>query len=319
MQERLKILELLAEGKLTAEQADLLLEALEEKSQPKGDGKAAWDRAAAELKSFGAQLSSVLTQSVSEIRRGLETNLTNLSFGDTLAVTYEHEFANDVERIRIESANGRIRVEQWSQPYIRMYVQADVRTDEQDKAKEILEQAVQTTVIGNDASVRLLNRWDGAKIYGGRIDLYVPEGLDRLALHTKNGAIFIDHVNANNILLETINGQIHVHHVNAQSLRTTTQNGGIQLHHAIQANSQEIYAESKNGAIALRGLPSDVLLRGQAKSLMGIVQVSNPAYEVHYEQDRKNICTFESDPQTESEASPISVYLESKNGKISVQ
>lgn len=320
MQERIKILDLVAQGKLSAEQADLLLDALESQTQPKVDGKAAWDRATAEIKSFGSQMSSVLAQSMTELRRGLETNLTNLSFGDHIAISLEREFAEETRSIRLDSVNGRIRVERWSRPYVRMYVQADVRAEDQDKAREVLEQAVQVTETDDQASIRVLNRWDGARVHGGRIDLYIPESLTELSLQTRNGAIFVDHATVDLLKLETLNGQIHLEHITAHELHASTQNGSIQLNDSIQDITQEVYAESKNGSVTVRGLPTTIPVRGQAKSLAGVVQVSHPAFIAQYENNhRKNACTFELKDALEEVDKNISVYLETKNGKISVQ
>ncbi|GMA59893.1 DUF4097 family beta strand repeat-containing protein [Alicyclobacillus fastidiosus] len=320
MQERLKILELVAEGKLTAEQADLLLEALTDKSKGKADGKTAWDKAANDLKGIGSQLSSVIAQSMTELRRGLETNLSNLSFGDHIAASVEREFSADMKALRVETTNGRIRVERCSGPHIRMYVQADVRVDEQDKAKELLEQAIQVTETGQEVDLRFLQRVDGARVAGGRIDLYVPDHLQNLVVHTRNGDIFVHRATVQTLELDSTNGQIHVHHARAEVVRATSQNGLIQLHDALQTSTSELYAESKNGTIQLRGLPSDRALRGKALSSVGTVQVSHPELDVVYDSEhRPNSCTFRLKEEPEETSSFISVYLETKSGKISVQ
>lgn len=320
MHERLKILELVAEGKLTAEQADLLLEALTDKTKGKSDAKATWDKAAGDLKGIGSQLSSVIAQSMTELRRGLETNLSNLSFGDHIAASVERAFSPDMKALRVETTTGRIRVERWSGPHIRMYVQADVRADEQDKARELLEQAIQVTELGQEVDLRFLHRVDGARVAGGRIDLYVPDHLQHLVIHSRNGDIFVHRAEVQTLELDTTNGQIHVHHAKAEVVRATSQNGSIQLHDAVQTSTNELYAESKNGTIQLRGLQSDRAVRGKALSGGGTVQVTHPDLDVVYDSEhRPNSCTFRLKQEPEETSSFISVYLETKNGRISVQ
>ncbi|MFD1677712.1 DUF4097 family beta strand repeat-containing protein [Alicyclobacillus fodiniaquatilis] len=320
MHERRKILELVAQGKLTPEQAELLLEALQDNAPPKTDSKIAWDKATAELKTLGSQMSSVVAQSMSELRRGLETNLNNLSFREHIAASYEHEFAPTVQSLRIESQNGRIRVQQWTQPHIRIYVQADVRADEQNRAKDILTQAVQISDTDHDANIRFLDRWEGTRIHGGRIDVYMPEQIENLELETKNGSIFIDHTRADSIELDTLNGTIHIQAAHARTLRTKTQNGEIHLYDTIADFTQQLHAESKNGAIKLRGLPTFTAVHGQAKTSIGTVHVKHAGYTAYYEQEhRKNACTFKPNDDTLFSEPVTSVYLETRNGNITVQ
>lgn len=320
MEERRKILELIAEGKLTAEQADLLLEALENKGNEKVDGKAAWDRATAEMKTFGSQMSSAIAQGMSELRRGIEMNLSNMQFGDFIATSFEHEFPEHVRSLRVESVNGRIRVERWSQPNIRIYVQADVRMDEQVQAKDLLDRAVQTTVLGDEATVELLTRVEGARVNGARIDVYIPNSLDTITLKTRNGAIFIDHVEAIHTTLETMNGQIRAEHVKAKHVRMTTLNGGVNLVDVLTDETKELYVASRNGAISLRGIPTSAAIQGQAKTVNGMVQITNPSLSTTYESEtRRNQCLFERSSEDEDSSQEMTVYLETKNGKISVQ
>lgn len=320
MEERRKILELIAEGKLTAEQADLLLDALEQQGREKPDGKVAWDKATAEMKTFGSQMSSVIAQGMSDLRRGIETNLVNMQFGDFIATSFEQEFPEHIRSLHVESVNGKIRVERWTQPNIRMYVQADVRMDEQMQAKELLEKAVRTNVTGEQVAVELLSRVEGARVNGVRIDLYIPDSLQSLSLKTRNGAIFIDHVEAVHATMETVNGQIRADHVRAKHLRLMTQNGAINLVDVLSDDTDELYAESRNGAILLRGIPSKSAIQGQAKTVNGNVHIAHPSLTTTYETEtRRNQCTFERSAVDTDITQEISVYLETKNGKISVQ
>ncbi|GEO26883.1 hypothetical protein AAC03nite_26680 [Alicyclobacillus acidoterrestris] len=320
MQERLKILELVAEGKLTVEQADLLLDALQEKSKDKSESKASWDKATNDLKSIGSQLSSVIAQSMTELRRGLETNLANLSFGDHIATAVEREFATDIQALRVNASNGRVRVERWSAPYIRLYIQADVRADEQDKAKELLEQAMVISETEHQVDLRLLHRVDGARVGGIRIDVYVPETLDNITVETRNGDIFINRACATTINVESTNGQIHIHHGEADILRSTTQNGSIVLHDSLSVRTKEVYAESRNGSIQVRGIPGDTPVRGKAITAAGTIQISHPDLDVSDSSEhRRNSCSFRTKEMTDDVTPSVSVYLETKNGRINVQ
>lgn len=321
MQERLRILELIAEGKITPEQGELLLGALESKSDKRADGKAAWDKASAELKSIGAQVSSALAQGMMELRRGIELNVTQMPFGDFVATSHETEFPADVQSLRIESTNGRVRIERWTQPYIRIYVQADIRVEEQSVAKELLAEAIHTHVSGTEAAMTLLPRIEGARLGGVRIDVYVPIGLETVSVKTRNGAIFADHIETGRLDLDTINGQIRAEHLRTKTLRAVTQNGGVQMLDVVGAMTTNIEAMSRNGAIVLRGIPDTTTVRGRAKTVNGTVQIVPSSFVTMYENEpRRNECTFErTETASSDEERLLSVYLETKNGKISVQ
>lgn len=320
MEERKKILALVAEGKLTAEQADLLFDALADKSKSKTDGKMAWDKATAELKSIGSQMSNVLMQSFSELRRGLETNLPNLSFGDHVSTSSEHEFTGDIRTLLLESGNARIRVERWSQPTVRLYVQADVRAEEQEAARAILGSAVQTSEANDEVSIRFVNRSEGSRVFNGRIDLYVPDHVESVSIETRNGGIFVHHAALKSLRVETVNGKIHVEDASAHSINLTTQNGGIHLIHSISSVAKDIFAQTRNGAITVRGIDPEMPVYGQAKSTAGTVTIANPKYTAVYEDtSRKNACTFGTSESVAPGDDGVSVYLESRNGSINIQ
>lgn len=329
MDERQKILELVADGKLSPEQANLLLDALTQKSQTKVDGKVAWDKATAELKSIGSQMSNAFMQSLTELRRGVETNLSNISFGEHISTSLEEEFSEHIQSLFVESQNARIRVQRWSKPYARLYVQAEVRAEDQDAAHNALENAVSYTTADESASIRFVNRLEGTRIVGGRVDIYVPETFGQLAIETKNGGIFLHHVHVGALRVETVNGKIHIENVQSKTINLSTQNGGIHILSTIDAQTRDVIAQTRNGAIVVRGIDTATPLRGEAKSAAGQVQVSDVRYVVEYETDagRKMACTFHPndapEPNVEAvadaAAEPVSVYLESKNGSIYIQ
>ncbi|WP_067624321.1 SHOCT-like domain-containing protein [Alicyclobacillus acidiphilus] len=319
MEERMKILQLVAEGKLTPEQADMLLDALDNKQSPKNDSKMAWDRATDELKSLGTQMSSALMQGLSELRRGLEVNLSNLTFGETVNASVEHEFPAGIDTLHVTTTNARVRLEHWTQPFVRVYVHADVRVEEPHRAKEELQAAVVTSAVDGQAILELRTNTERAKIGSSRIDVYLPDSMRTVTVKSRNGATFADHIEVQELSLDTVNGQLRLDHTKCVTMRLTTQNGSIHLFNALCDEARDLFATSRNGAIHVNGLPSSIPIQGTAKTINGNVQVVHPSLTVLYDRDdRKNHCTFERG-QMGDEVNGLSVYLETKVGKITVQ
>lgn len=319
MEERMKILQLVAEGRLTAEQADMLLDALENKESDKNDARVAWDKATDELKSLGSQMSSALMQGLTELRRGLEVNLNHFTFGDAVNASVEHEFPESIQSLHVTTTNARVRLERWTQPFVRVYVHSDVRVDEPHRAKEELQAALVARVLDDQATLELRTNTEGAKLGSARIDVYLPDTLANLTVKTRNGATFADHVNAREMILDTVNGQLRLDHTRCEVMRLTTQNGSVHLFNALGEQARELFATSRNGSIHINGLPDTGAVLGHAKTTTGAVHVTTPSLTTVYNpEDRHRECKFERLPSSEDEPT-LNVYLETRIGKITVQ
>ena len=158
-------------------------------------------------------------------------------------------------KINIENRNGRLTVEAWSKPEVRIQITRSVRVGDAKKAEELLKD-LKAEVEIRGGRIEIVSRfpkrqesigiWEilGQKVASLQIHYYlqVPRETD-LTLETTNGGIRVRGVRGE-IEGTTTNGEIDV----AQSegeIHLATTNGGIQLRNI----SGEASARTTNGSV----------------------------------------------------------------------
>lgn len=317
MNERLKILDLLKEGKITVEQADLLLEAVAEKESVSTQRYPQWEKTAAELKSLGSQVSSLVSQTLGEVKRGLETQLDIWPFHDTISVTVERELPA-AETLALETINGKIRVETWDEPFTRVYIRGEVRAEEGDDPAQLLEEAITQTGTERHVQIRVAHKGGRRGVAGAAIDVYLPKSFDLLTLNTKNGNIQLERTTCREISADTLNGSVTGVQVAAERLRCCTANGKIDLNDSVHATTRSVYLTSKNGMVSLNGIDADCNCAGKVRTSLGIVDIDGDDLEIAYEDSRrKNAATFCS--RNNGHNAVTDIYCETKNGRVFVR
>ncbi|MBI4364866.1 MAG: DUF4097 family beta strand repeat protein [Candidatus Latescibacteria bacterium] len=192
-------------------------------------------------------------------------------------------------RLNLENKNGRITVEAWSQPEVRIQITRSVRAGSDAKAEELLKQLkVDVEVRGNRIDIisrfpkrqETIGLWDilGRKVASLQIHYYVqvPRDTD-VTLETANGEVRVRGV-AGELEASTTNGDVRVTQAEGRIDLTTT-NGEIE----IMGASGSAKARTTNGSVVaeLRALGSrdavelmttngnvEVYLPGDAKATM---------------------------------------------------
>jgi len=327
MKERQKILELLKEGRLTVEQAEQLLAAMDRVTADSGSGDAASTAKSEknpleDLKNIGAQVSSSIAQSLTDLRRNLEHQWDNWTpFGGNLALaSTEISLPASMETLSIETTNGDIQVVAWDEPYARLYIRGRVRAESVLEAKRMLSQSLQTTQ--TDTHYELV------VIHGGKdgvnqasVDLYVPRALKQLTLHSQNGHLQLDSVTAEDLQAETVNGAISLSRAKAVRIRLVTHNGHVDVHSSVAPETRTVYVSTRNGTIDLKGIDADLQFSGTAKTTLGRVEISGEGWTVDYEDSvRKRSAHFERTGQDSNViADNTRIFLETRHGGINVR
>lgn len=323
MKERQKILELLQEGKISVEQADLLIAAIEERTANTQTTRSE-KNPLEDLKNMGSQVSSTIAQSLTELRRNVEQQWENWSpFGMSPSVlsTTELNLAESIENLSVETTNGEIQVVTWDQPYARLYIRGRVKADSVLEGKRLLNQSLQITQ--TDTNYELVVVQGGKDgVSQATVDVYVPNTLKHLSLHSQNGHLQLDAVALGDLQAETVNGSVSLSRVKTERIRVVTQNGNVNMYSSISPDTRNVYVFAKNGTIDIKGIDATVPLTGTAKTSLGRVDIAGEGWVVEYDDAvRKRSARFE---QVPSYAEPgmentTRIFLETKHGGINIR
>ncbi|MCR4426583.1 MAG: DUF4097 family beta strand repeat-containing protein [Firmicutes bacterium] len=252
-EERKAILGLLAEGKITADEADQLLDALEERDdvsdgtsrEGRGPGSApAGARSLrVDLDGIADRIGKVVGEMVeaghelpNRVRGiSLTSILGSLGLGDLFGgvpveKVFEGSLPDGVSRFRVvfSTSNGHIRVSSWDQPGYRVCVRVGVRgVDTQDQAErkvaEELRLALGRDGMGFDCA-------DPRMLESIAVDAFVPNGPSYdVSVQTTNGSVVIEGVSATAIEASSTNGRIVLDRVKAARAEATSVNGSLSV------------------------------------------------------------------------------------------
>lgn len=324
MQDRQKILELLQEGKISVEQADLLIAAIEERNTNRETGTKSEKNPLEDLKNIGTQLSSTIAQSLTELRRNVEQQWENWSpFGGPSSVlaSTEMNLSESIQNLFVETTNGEIQVVAWDEPTIRLYIRGRVKAESVLEGKRLLSQSLQVS--------QTETNYELVVIHGGKdgvneasVDIYVPATLKNLTLHSQNGHLQLDAAAVQDLQAETVNGSVSLSRVRAERIRLVTHNGQINVHSSVSKETRNVYVSARNGTIDLKGVDPTLAMTGTAKTSLGRVDVAAEGWTVEYDDSvRKRSARFEQNP---SYAEPgmentTRVFLETRHGGINVR
>ncbi|WDL96258.1 SHOCT-like domain-containing protein [Alicyclobacillus sp. ALC3] len=339
-EERKRILQLLADGKLTVEQADLLLAEVNRSTGRKPSPRKldlslsnlpSIDRARLEeLKHIGSQVTAAVSQSLGEVRRQVEQQIETWSSGpstSTLSASTEVSLPESVQTVAVEARNGRIQITSWDEPTVRLHVRGQVKAESLMDAKRVLESSLQAD--RSDDSYQLTIAQSKDAVVSTNVDIYVPRKFGRLICKTHNGTIHADTLDAVNLQVDSSNGNIWVHEAEVERLRATAESGNIELLHSITSNCRSVYASTKNGKISVDGIAADLHCVGTATTVNGKIQFSGDVTHEFDDPARPNHARFELNLNTSDELEPSDtsatraiesyITLETKNGGIRVR
>jgi len=294
MNERMKILTLLQEGKITPEQADILLDALwDQPDGPKRKTESASNRAGFDFRALGAQMTATVTQTLGEVKRSLEQQFEGWPFGASISANVERQLPESIQALTIETTNGKIQAQSWNESYVRVSVRGDVKTDSLPDAKRMLDEAVQMKQTDTEIHVSVVPKSIREGVIGASIDVFLPASVRQLTLRSKNGSVQADSVHVDQLVMQTSNGGIWLYNASARDIRLTSSNGGIEVLKSVTPECKYVYATTKNGTIVVEDMAATHFV-GSARTHMGHVDVKVDANTrvTFADQRRRTYATF---------------------------
>lgn len=256
---------MLKEGKITKEEADELIAALEESygidqeseiNQEKSDFKD--DKSKNQSKSFAENITESIKKNINgeeiskNIKKGLENSIDGRGnivdeiknmFGSFFGSGYEFienfksNFKSDNPIIDIDNTNGKIKLSCWNKNEYSLNIKFNISAESKEDAEKIKEKIYNKKSSDNSLQIII----DDMSNYRINTDIF-------LTLPT-------DYVYQGNV--ENINGKVRVEELDFSSFRLKTKNGKIDL---VSINLNEGKVDSTNGKIFFEGKAKELSL-----------------------------------------------------------
>lgn len=259
--ERALILQMVADGKITAAQGVELLKALEGTSSPERArpeptrtpetpsephrphaSYGPTQRPIVELpQDFGVKIGSLVESLISNFGFGFGN-------GHKFEDTFEGQFDSSTKPITLDfsTVNGRIAVETWDRPHYMVRLIKHVRTGSEQEAKRKAEDMGIVTREPGSLSIKMQR--DSLQSAGMAIVAYVPKELVYSASYeTANGRIEITNLQVSALRARTSNGIIKIDNVSGGKVDVSTSNGKVML----KTSSNDVRARTSNGRIVV--------------------------------------------------------------------
>lgn len=266
-EERLLILSMLKEGKISVDEATALLEALESKS---GDSSSK-DKDFKEDKNKRLshmtfeEIGSDIGNAISNMFDSLKDMGSNLGINlnsETIVLDLEEDLSQ-VENpiLDFKSINGSITLNKWQKDNVSIKVTCEYKNGLLDNNEEFYkfyledDRLVFTPILNKDISIKLdvfLPNKDYKEIVlnttNGRIQMQ-DINADKLNAITTNGAITVTRVKGEKIYLSTKNGRIEALGLSGEIVDLSTSNGRIVCNHLDINKATNVNLSTSNGSI----------------------------------------------------------------------
>ncbi|PFP29998.1 DUF4097 domain-containing protein [Bacillus sp. AFS073361] len=259
-EEKVRILKMVEEGKLTVEEAVTLLDELE-KAQKTMEQKQ--EDIVNELSTvvnfeeakkedpFQAKFQSTkvkIFDFVDSALKKIKDFDFDLNFGQSVEISHIfHHGDADLKEVDIDVANGSVKLAAWDQPDVRIECQAKVfRVENSDQARQNFLRDTIFSVENQKLSFMTQQKWMKADS-----TIFVPKAqYDRMRIRIFNGAVNGEDINVADLRVKTANGKINLGRVHGNKAEVETANGKIKI---IGSLFDDLEAETINGAIKLDG------------------------------------------------------------------
>ena len=259
-EERKRILDMVQEGKLTVDEALILLEELEKSSKVMEEKHEQLVKDLSTVVQFEESKKEKSThdqfQSTKDrifdfvdaaVKKLKELDL-DLNFGKHLDLSHIFQQSDaNVKQIDIDIANGNITIIPWDQNDIRVECSAQVyRFDTMEEAKKNFLKEVSFEVEGDILGFSTRQKWIKLETV-----IYVPDKeYDKVNIRLFNGGIGGANLTVKQFKMKTANGKIALDNMDCEMVEVETANGAIQLK---QCKIGELDAETLNGTIFVDG------------------------------------------------------------------
>ena len=258
-EERLRILKMVEDGKLTVEEALLLLEGLDQSNKAAKDKQDDLFPELSTVKFEEAKKEDPLNYKfhsakdkiidfVDQAYKKIKDFDLDFNFGKSIDISHIFEQGNvDLKEVDIDLANGMVKVIPWEQKTVRIDCQAKVyRAETQDEARRKFLNEVVFMIDNQKLRFSTQQKW--MKIDAA---IYIPQtDYENIKIRMFNGSIESEHVTAASYKAKTANGKIALQNMKGKYVEAETANGQISVQRSM---IDEFEAETLNGAITLDG------------------------------------------------------------------
>jgi DUF4097 and DUF4098 domain-containing protein YvlB len=259
-EEKKRILKMVEEGKVSAEEAFQLMEELEKASQTAEQKQEAIVRELSTAVKFDeARKEETIHQKIqstkekifeyvdSALKKIKDFDL-DFNFGRSEEISHIFHQADPIlKEIDFDLANGSLRIIPWSQNDVRIECQAKVyRVENQEQARQNFLKDIVFEVEGERLRFATQQKW--MKV---TVDAYIPQKqYEKARIRIFNGSIQGEKLDVENLRVKTANGKIDLFEISGKKLEAETANGGIKIK---RSQVDELEAETINGGIKLDG------------------------------------------------------------------
>lgn len=273
-EEKMMILAMLEEGKITSEEAIKLLEALEDIDIPRDfveDEKKEKDNENFQEKIFSKPIFNTLEDIGSDIGNALSNMFDGLkdvgnSFGfrsnwDTISRDLDFDLSNiENPSLDLRAVNGRIRLRPTDNDKLLIKVNCQFKNGLISPGEDFFN-------FYTDGNKVIFSPKYNSNI-SIKLDVSIPEkNYNEILLNSSNGKIDIEELNVNTLICLTSNSSIDVAEVNANNIDLTTKNSRIECR---GTNAKIIKASTTNSNIYLNDIFSNEIEAKTANSKIGI-------------------------------------------------
>lgn len=277
-EEKMMILSMLQEGKITPEEAVKLIEALEDLETPHSSKETSFHQ---ENKDDKDKTNKILNKTLDEIGSDISSALTSVfnglkDIGTSIGINNNTSTINlDLEKditdiqnpiIDLKAVNGSITLAQSTEDKLLIKVTVQYKNGLLDNDKEFYKfftegnRVVFAPIYNNDVSIRLevsLPKRDYTEIIinstNGKINIEDLQS-NTLKCGTTNGSIVISDITGKDINLSTKNGKIECKNTKSDDMNLVTTNSSINLSDVV---AKKIEAQTANSKIIIKDVQSD--------------------------------------------------------------
>jgi len=260
-EERKRILDMLENGTISAQEAVALLEALDQKpntSKEKPKEKDFLDEFVSifqEGKKGEQEHSTHSGNPKDKLLDFMNTALNKIKnfdfdfqWNQSVELSHVYQQPNtDFEKIDVDVANGKVELIPWDGEEVRVECEAKVyRTEDHEEARKQFMENTSFAVDGDTLYYSTQLKWM-------KVDskLYIPKHhYKRISVRLFNGGLKAEHLDVQDLRAKAANGKIHIDHLTAKKAEVETSNGAISI---LNAKAHHVEAESINGKVHVEG------------------------------------------------------------------
>jgi DUF4097 and DUF4098 domain-containing protein YvlB len=308
MEERKMILNMLNEGKITADEATRLLEALgvpktEHKTETPEQEEAVESyivkvedakqhgQSKTKSKEFNKEqsISSKISELLDRVVKKVKDVDIDFNFGSSVEV--QHIFQDqdlDFKNIKVEVPNGKVSLKQWDENGVRAECQANVyKVETIEDARSKFIEAVKLESNQGQLLFKVIDKHVKVNVV-----LHVPKKqYEEAILSLGNGGLDIEDLNFHELKGATSNGTINLTNASGKILAMETKNGAIDVVNShwdkgefetwngsirVDGSFVDLEAETLNGSITSR-MPKAVNGKAEFKTLTGKINIFVPS------------------------------------------